>query len=85
MPHIIIEHSKNIFEKESLKIGREIQKIMSSISEGNFDPDHCKIRAIAYQNYIVGLEKNDENYKVIIDSSDRNGFAIFIKNEHNSI
>jgi hypothetical protein len=28
---------------------------------------------------------NDENYKVIIDSSDRNGFAIFIKNEHNSI
>ena len=57
MPHIIIEHSTNIFEKESLEIGREIQKIMSSISEGNFDPDHCKIRAIAYQNYIVGLEK----------------------------
>jgi hypothetical protein len=27
----------------------------------------------------------DENYKVIIDSSDRNGFAIFIKNEHISI
>ncbi len=62
MPHIIIEHSTNIFEKESLEIGREIQKIMSSISEGNFDPDHCKIRAIAYQNYIVGLEKNDENF-----------------------
>ena len=35
---------------------------MSSISEGNFDPDQCKIRAIAYQNYIVGLEKNDENF-----------------------
>ena len=28
---------------------------------------------------------NDENYKVIIDSSDRNGFTIFIKNEHVSI
>jgi hypothetical protein len=27
----------------------------------------------------------DENYEVIIDSSDRNGFAIFIKNEHISI
>jgi 5-carboxymethyl-2-hydroxymuconate isomerase len=62
MPHIIIEHSKNIFEKESLEIGREIQKIMSSISEGNFDPDQCKIRCLAYQNYIVGLEKNDENF-----------------------
>lgn len=62
MPHIIIEHSKNILEKESLKIGQEIQKIMAGIIEGNFDPDQCKIRCIAYQNYIVGLEKNHENF-----------------------
>ena len=62
MPHIIIEHSKNILEKELIEIGREIQKIMSNISEGNFDPDQCKIRCIAYQNYIVGLEKNHENF-----------------------
>lgn len=62
MPHIIIEHSKNILEKESLEIGREIQRIMARISEGNFDPDQCKIRCIAYQNYLVGLEKNDENF-----------------------
>lgn len=62
MPHIIIEHSKNILEKESLEIGREIQRIMARISEGNFDPDQCKIRCIAYQNYLVGLEKNNENF-----------------------
>ena len=62
MPHIIIEHSKNILEIELIEIGREIQKIMSNISEGNFDPDQCKIRCIAYQNYIVGLEKNHENF-----------------------
>ncbi|GDX36325.1 hypothetical protein LBMAG18_08360 [Alphaproteobacteria bacterium] len=62
MPHIIIEHSKNILEKKSLEIGREIQKIMARISEGNFDPDQCKIRCIAYQNYLVGLEKNNENF-----------------------
>jgi len=62
MPHIIIEHSKNILEKESLEIGRKIQKIMAGIVEGNFDPDQCKIRCLAYQNYIVGLEKNDENF-----------------------
>lgn len=62
MPHIIIEHSKHILEKETLEIGREIQRIMAGIVEGNFDPDQCKIRCIAYQNYLVGLEKNHENF-----------------------
>ena len=62
MPHIIIETSKNILAKEALKIGQEIQQIMAKIVEGNFDPDQCKIRVINYENYIVGLEKNDENF-----------------------
>jgi 5-carboxymethyl-2-hydroxymuconate isomerase len=47
---------------ESLKIGQEIQQIMKKIVEGNFDPDQCKIRVINYENYIVGLEENDENF-----------------------
>ena len=46
MPHIIIETSKNILARESLKIGQEIQQIMKKIVEGNFDPDQCKIRVI---------------------------------------
>jgi len=62
MPHIIIETSKNILAKEALKIGQEIQQIMAKIVEGNFDPDQCKIRAINYENYVVGLEENDENF-----------------------
>jgi len=62
MPHIIIETSKNILASESLKIGQEIQQIMKKIVEGNFDPDQCKIRVINYENYIVGLEENDENF-----------------------
>ena len=62
MPHIIIETSKNILASESLKIGQEIQQIMKKIIEGNFDPDQCKIRVITYENYIVGLEENDENF-----------------------
>jgi 5-carboxymethyl-2-hydroxymuconate isomerase len=62
MPHIIIETSKNILASESLKIGQEIQQIMEKIVEGNFDPDQCKIRVINYENYIVGLEENDENF-----------------------
>lgn len=62
MPHIIIETSKNILANESLKIGQEIQQIMKKIVEGNFDPDQCKIRVINYENYIVGLEENDENF-----------------------
>ena len=35
---------------------------MKKIVEGNFDPDQCKIRVITYENYIVGLEENDENF-----------------------
>lgn len=62
MPHIIIEHSKNILVKDSLEIGKEIQKIMALIAEGNFDPDQCKIRCLAYQDYVVGLGKNDQNF-----------------------
>ena len=62
MPHIIIETSKNILASESLKIGQEIQQIMKKIVEGKFDPDQCKIRVINYENYIVGLEENDENF-----------------------
>ena len=62
MPHIIIETSKNILASESLKIGQEIQQIMKKIVEGNFDPDQCKIRVINYENYIVGLEENHENF-----------------------
>jgi 5-carboxymethyl-2-hydroxymuconate isomerase len=62
MPHIIIETSKNILASESLKIGQEIQQIMKKIVEGNFDPDQCKIRVINYENYIVGLEENEENF-----------------------
>ena len=62
MPHIIIETSKNILASESLKVGQEIQQIMKKIVEGNFDPDQCKIRVINYENYIVGLEENDENF-----------------------
>ena len=62
MPHIIIETSKNILASESLKIGQEIQQIMKKIVEGNFDPDQCKIRVITYENYIVGLEENHENF-----------------------
>ena len=62
MPHIIIETSKNILAKEALKIGQEIQQIMAKIVEGKFDPDQCKIRAINYENYLVGLEESDENF-----------------------
>jgi len=62
MPHIIIETSKNILAKEALKIGQEVQQIMAKIVEGKFDPDQCKIRVINYENYLVGLEENDENF-----------------------
>lgn len=54
MPHIIVEHSKDI-EKNSVKeLQVEIKKIMNSLIEGNFDPDQCKCRAISFDEYFVG-------------------------------
>ena len=59
MPHVIIEHSSD-FSKKSIKaIQVEIQNIMKSITEGNFDPDQCKCRAISFDEYLVGHPNQD--------------------------
>jgi 5-carboxymethyl-2-hydroxymuconate isomerase len=55
MPHVIIEHSKNFPKKSIQEIQSEIQKIMSSITEGKFNPDQCKCRSISYDEYLVGF------------------------------
>lgn len=53
MPHLIIEHSKNI-QKNSIKfLEQEIQNIMQ-ISEGNFSADECKCRSYSFDEYFVG-------------------------------
>lgn len=54
MPHIIIEHSDNIAPQPIIAIAKEIKKIMAAITEGNFDPDQCKMRSMSYANYQVG-------------------------------
>lgn len=54
MPHIIIEHSADIKSSETFKLHSEIQKAMSAISEGNFDPDQCKCRSHSFEEYFVG-------------------------------
>ncbi|NBX52406.1 MAG: hypothetical protein EBT63_01975 [Proteobacteria bacterium] len=62
MPHIIIEHSKAFDEPSMLNIGSQIQEIMANIAHGNFDADQCKIRTISYQQFKVGLDKNNANF-----------------------
>jgi len=62
MPHIIIEHSKAFDDSSMINIGSQIQKIMANIAHGNFDADQCKIRAISYQQFKVGLEKHNTNF-----------------------
>jgi 5-carboxymethyl-2-hydroxymuconate isomerase len=54
MPHLIIEHSADIKSSEILKLYSEIQSIMASITEGNFDPDQCKCRSHSFDEYFVG-------------------------------
>ncbi|MBU6140044.1 MAG: hypothetical protein KGP29_00605 [Proteobacteria bacterium] len=55
MPHVIIEHSANFPKNSIQEIQTEIQKIMASITEGNFDPDQCRCRSISFDEYLVGF------------------------------
>ena len=54
MPHIIIEHSSDFPKNSILNLQKEIQNIMASITEGNFDADQCKARAFSFDEYLVG-------------------------------
>lgn len=55
MPHVIVEHSADFPKNSVQKIQTEIQKIMTSITEGNFDADQCKCRSVSFDEYLVGL------------------------------
>lgn len=64
MPHIIIEHSSNFKNSDILTLQTEIQNIMHSITEGNFDADQCKARSFSFDEYLVG-KPNQENASFI--------------------
>ena len=59
MPHIIIEHSSDISKNSILDLQKEIQNILASITEGNFDIDQCKARNHAFDEYLVGKSDQD--------------------------
>jgi len=59
MPHIIIEHSADISKDSVINLQKEIQNIMASITEGNFDADQCKARAYSFDEYLVGLPNQE--------------------------
>ncbi len=54
MPHIIVEHSYDISKNSIINLQKEIQNIMASINEGNFDADQCKVRSHVFDEYLVG-------------------------------
>jgi len=54
MPHLIIEHSSDIKKSTIIALATEVQGIMASITEGNFDPDQCKVRSFSFDEYMVG-------------------------------
>ena len=53
MPHIIIEHSDNFDSNFTKNLILEVHHTLQN-SEGNFDINACKGRAVAYQNYLLG-------------------------------
>lgn len=54
MPHLIVEHSNDINSQEIKNLQIKIQDAMASVTEGNFDPDQCKCRSHAFDQYLVG-------------------------------
>lgn len=61
MPHLIIEHSKNFSQKAVRDLWSGVQKIMTEIPEGNFDPDQCKCRSHSFDEYLVGLNAEGDS------------------------
>lgn len=62
MPHLIIEHSSNIQSNSIRSLQRSIQDIMDN-SEGNFDSDQCKTRALSFNDYFVGrIDQSDSSF-----------------------
>lgn len=62
MPHIIIEHSKDISKIEELFL--EIPKILENHKEGNFSIPACNARSISFDKFMIG-EKNQEKTSFI--------------------
>lgn len=54
MPHLIVEYSNNIKDSAIENLFTKIQEVMQNMTEGNFDPDQCKCRKIAFDDYLVG-------------------------------
>lgn len=64
MPHLIIEHSSDIKSSQIINLQKQIQDVMASVVEGNFDPDQCKCRAYSFDEYLVG-KPNEETSSFI--------------------
>jgi len=59
MPHLIIEHSSDIKKSSIKSLGYAVQDIMALVTEGNFDPDQCKVRSHSFDEYLVGKPDQD--------------------------
>ncbi len=60
MPHIIIEHSSDISNKNTIEFLPQIQRELAQIEGGNFALEACKARSMQFDEYFVG-SKNQEN------------------------
>jgi 5-carboxymethyl-2-hydroxymuconate isomerase len=60
MPHIIIEHSKDILSDNLSDFLPKIPQEMEKIEGGNFSLEACKLRSFSFENYFVG-SKNQQN------------------------
>ena len=61
MPHITIEHSSDFSSSHIVDLFPAIQNIMAEIKEGNFDLEQCKVRAVSFDEYLVGSKDQEKS------------------------
>ncbi len=81
MPHIIVEHSSDISEKNIADFLPKIQQEMEKIQGGNFSVEACNSRTLSFKNYFIGAKNQEKSAFLHITIKILAGRSLEIKQE----
>ena len=81
MPHLTIEHSLELENNLKESLASTIIEIFANQKEGGFDADQCKVRFIAFDQYLVGYLNQDKADFIHLTVRIMEGRAQEIKNK----
>lgn len=81
MPHLIVEYSNNIKDSAINNLFSKIQEVMQNMTEGNFDPDQCKCRKIAFDDYLVGKSHGKDSAFIHVTIKILGGRSVAVKKQ----